>query len=320
MRYLPATVRARRRIRCEIHGATPLRAAAVVTALALAASGGALADDGASEASCGRGVLSNEAEGFVWVPREHLFCQLVADPKAIRTFATLLRGTFPTSAGASNVGSVGIGDGLPFFRFTWPGAERALQLAVEAAIFSQFELTPNRADLLNVDYFVGFPLTFRLEGFSVRAREYHQSSHVGDQLLTRPGTTVRRHTLSFESFELMLAQDLAFARLYLGGEVLVGRTPSTLAPALAHFGGEVRRAVTEGIRLVAAVDAKASGQNGGRPAWSVRAGAELAAFWSTQQRQRVWSFLLEFYDGPSPYGEFFLLKARYGGFGFQFQI
>jgi hypothetical protein len=316
MRYLPATVRAQRRITCELHGATPLRVAAIITAIALAASGGALADDGAPDVSCGRGVLSGGAEGFAWAPRGHLFCLLVADPKAIRTFATILRGKFPTSSGASNVGSVGIGDGVPFFRFTWPRNERALQLGVEAAIFSQFELTPNRADLLNVDYFVGFPLTFRLEGFSVRAREYHQSSHVGDQLLTRPGTTVRRHTLSFESFELMLAQDLAFARLYLGGEVLFGRTPSTLAPALAHFGGEARREVADGIRLVAAVDAKSSGQNGGRPAWSVRAGAELAWPRST----RVWSFLLEFYDGLSPYGEFFLQKARYGGFGFQFQI
>jgi hypothetical protein len=251
----------------------------------------------------------------------------VADPKAIRTFATLLRGKFPTSSGTVNVGSVGVGDGFAFFRFKGPRAEQALQLGVEAAVFSQIEVNSTSADLLNVDFLVGFPLTFRLEGFSVRAREYHQSSHVGDQLLTRPGTTVRRQTLSFESFELMLAQDFAFARVYLGGEVLFDRTPSALAPALAHFGAEVRREVADslplfaaGLRLVAAVDAKSSRQNGGRPAWSVRTGAELSWGRSAQQRVRVWSFLLEFYDGPSPYGQFFLGSVRYFGFGFHFEI
>jgi hypothetical protein len=288
--------------------------------MAIVGSGAALADDGAPKASCGRGVLSGKAEGLVWLPRGNLFCELVADPKAIRTFVSYLRGKFPTSGGTVNVGSVGVGDGLAFLRFTGPRADQALQLGAEAAVFSQLEVTPTSADLLNVDYLVGFPLTVRLGGFSVRAREYHQSSHVGDQLLTRPGTTVRRRTLSFESFELLLAQDLAFGRVYLGGEGLFDRTPSTLAPALAHFGAEARREVAGGFRLVAAVDARSSRQNGGRPAWSVRAGVELAGARSARQRLRVLSFLLEYYDGPSPYGEFFLQPTRFAGFGFHFEI
>ena len=303
----------------EIHLSVPLRAALLATAVALGASGPALAAEG-SELRCGTAIASEEAHRVVWAPEGNVFCPLVADPKAIRSFATYLNGKFPTSAGTISVGSIGIADGFGFFRIGGKRAGDGLQLGVEAAVFAQFQLHTSSHDLLNADYFVSFPLTLRLDGFSARTRIGHQSSHLGDELLTRPESTIRRQNLSFEFIELMLSQEVAFVRVYAGGEYLFDRTPNTLAPALAHVGTELRHGLAPGVRLVAALDVKLSEQQDWNPAWSVRAGAEFAWSRSEGHRLRVWSFLLEYYEGPSPYGQFFLDSTRYLGAGFHFQL
>jgi hypothetical protein len=296
----------------------PGRVAVLVTALACAVPGPAVAADESRAPLCGTSIHAGEGDGLVWFPQGELFCQLVADPKAIRTFATYLWGKFPTNTNAISVGSVGIADGFGFFRIGGRRAGDGVQLGIEGAVFSQFALRRPGHDLLNADYLVGFPLTFRLDGFSARARFYHQSSHLGDKLLLRG--TIRRQNLSFESAELILSQELAFVRVYAGGEYLTDRSPSTLGSSLAHFGAELRHEVAEGTRLVAAVDVKSTKQQDWKPAVSVRAGVEVARLRSPRNPLRVWSVLAEYYDGPSPYGQFFLDSTQYEGIGFHLQL
>ncbi len=292
-----------------------LRAAAAALALAALPSS-ALADH---VLRCGQGIHAGEAEGFVWLPQGDVFCQLIADPKAIRTFATYLRGKFPTSSSAIDVGSIGIADSFAFFRVGGPGVGDGLQLGVEAAVFAQFDLSSPSDDLLNADYLVGFPLTYRWAGFSARARVYHQSSHLGDEFLLRPENTIQRQNLSFESAELIVSQEAGILRLYAGGEYLFDRNPETLDPKVVHGGVELRGGEARGLRLVAALDVKSTEQQNWKPAWSVRAGFEFAWSRSPEHPLRVWSVLAEYYDGPSPYGQFFLDSTRYVGAGFHFQ-
>ena len=269
---------------------------------------------------CGTGIHTGEEHGLVWLPQGDVFCQLVADPKAIRSFATYLRGTFPPTDGGTDIASVGIADGFGFFRLGGERAGDGLQLGVEAAVFAQFDLGTSSDELLNADYLIGFPLTFREGGFSGRARVYHQSSHLGDELLLRTGTTIDRLNLSFESAELMLSQELGVLRLYAGGEYVFNRHPSTLDPKIAHVGAELRGGAARGVRLVAAGDVKSTEQQDWKPAWSVRAGFEVAWSRSPEHPLRVWSILAEYYEGPSPYGQFFLESTRYVGAGFHFQL
>jgi Protein of unknown function (DUF1207) len=295
-----------------------LRAAAVSAVLALAARPSPAAADHVLR--CGQGIHSGESEGLVWLPQGDVFCQLVADPKAIRTFATYLRGKFPTSTDAIDVGSIGIADGFGIFRVGGPGEGDGLQLGLEAAVFAQFDLSSPSDDLLNADYLVGLPLTFRYSGFSARARLYHQSSHLGDELLLRPESTIQRQNLAFESVELMVSQEASIVRLYVGGEYLFNRRPDALDPKVLHAGAELRGGEARGLRLVAAVDVKSTEQQDWRPAWSVRAGFEFAWSRSPEHPLRVWSLLAEYYDGPSPYGQFFLDSTQYFGAGFHFQL
>ncbi|WP_243338788.1 DUF1207 domain-containing protein [Anaeromyxobacter soli] len=294
----------------------PLAVAALVAA---ALTSTASADEG-HILRCGTGVHAGEAEGLVPLPQGDVFCPLVADPKAIRSFVSYLWGKFPTSEQTLHLGSIGVGDGFALFRLGGPRPGEGLQLGLEAAVFAQFDLDSPSDDLLNADYLVGLPLTYRYAGFSARARVYHQSSHLGDELLLRADSEIQRVNLAFESVELVLSQELGPLRVYAGGEYLVNRKPSTLDPKLVHAGAEVRAGPTRGLRLVAAADVKSTEQQEWKPAVSVRAGVEAAWWRSEGHPPRIWSLLGEYYDGPSPYGQFFLESTRYAGVGFHVQL
>ena len=68
---------------------------------------------------CGAGIHAGEAAGQVWFPEGDLFCPLLADPKAERSFASYLRGEFPAiTDGETNadIGAVGLGDRFALVR------------------------------------------------------------------------------------------------------------------------------------------------------------------------------------------------------------
>jgi hypothetical protein len=297
----------------------PSRTLALALALAALAPPRAIAEE-PHVLRCGTGVHAGEATGVVGLPSGGVFCPLFADPKAIRSFATWLYGKFPTSTESRHLAAVGIGDGVALVRFGGPRPGEGLQLGLEAAVFSQFDLDAPSDDLLNADYVVGLPITYRIRAFSLRARLYHQSSHLGDELLLRPETNVTREDLSFESAELILSQELGALRVYAGGEYLFNRSPSTLDEFLAHGGAELRVGPPRGTRFVVAVDVKSSEQQDWEPAWSARAGVELAWWRDPAHPPRLSSIVVEYYDGPSPYGQFFIESTRYFGAGFQFQL
>jgi hypothetical protein len=125
---------------------------------------------------CGTGVHEADATGTVFFPPDHIFCPLIADPKEGRSFVTFLRGTFPSlddpSGAGTSVASVGLGDSFGLVRQGGPAAGEGVQLDVVGSIFAQFNVGTPSNDLINADYVIGAPLTFRRSGFSVRARIY----------------------------------------------------------------------------------------------------------------------------------------------------
>lgn len=281
------------------------RAVSVLLALLLTGGPGG-ADAAAQEAftsRCGAGVHADEGSGVVFLPQGRLFCPLAADPKAERSFASYLRGDFATIADPepgekTNIGAVGLGDAFAIFRRGDGGPGGGIQLDLAGAIFAQFDLDRPSFDLINADYFVGLPLTFRREGFSGRLRIYHQSSHLGDEfLLSREPELVN---LSFESAELILSQETGPLRVYGGGEKFFRREPEGLPPKLLHTGVELRPAVFGDGRILAAVDLKAVDGAEWELGWSARAGVEIARIPSPGHPPRVISLTGEFYDGPAP--------------------
>ena len=272
---------------------------------------------------CGTGVHESEAIGVHGFPQDQIFCPIIADPKEPRSFGSLLRGTFPSiekpSGKGTTIASVGLGDSFGLVRWGGPRAGEGVQLDVVGAIFAQFDLDSASNDLINADYIIGVPLTIRRHGFSIRARVYHQSSHLGDEYLLR-SSEIQRENLSFESLELLASQEIGPLRVYGGGEHIFRRDPDTVKPKLLHAGAEVRSGRAGLLQLVSGVDLKTTEQHDWAQALSGRAGFELARPSPGGHPVRLVTILLELYKGASPYGQFFQEDISYVGVGIHFSL
>jgi hypothetical protein len=267
---------------------------------------------------CGTGVHESEATGSVAFPEDQIFCPLIADPKEPRSFVSYLRGTFrslddPTGEGTS-IASVGVGDTFGLFRVGGPDPGEGLQLDVVGGIFAQFDLGAPSNDLINADYVIGFPLTFRRRGFSFRAKLYHQSSHLGDEYLLRNDEIVREN-LSFESIEFLVSQEIGVVRVYAGAERIFRREPDELPDSLFHTGVEARSGRARKVQVLAGVDVKTTELHDWSPAVSGRVGLELGRPGPEGHPGRLIMLLFEVYQGPSPYGQFFQDDISYVGAG-----
>jgi hypothetical protein len=266
--------------------------------------------------------------GYVPLPRGDVFCPLVADPKATRSFASLLRHESGDSFSDPelDIASVGIGDAFGLGRWTGSRLGDGVQFSLTAGVFAQFDLGTESYDLLNSDFVVGLPVTVRRGWFSTRLRLYHQSSHLGDEYLLRePADRQDRQNLTFESLEWILSADGGPLRVYGGGEMLFRREPEDLGRYLAHGGVELRPLARVlplgslgGFRFVAAADVKSSEEQDWKPAISGRAGLEYDRAGGNDTMARRYGIFAEFYTGPSPYGQFFREKVRLMGVGIHF--
>ena len=272
---------------------------------------------------CGTGVHETQAEGGVWLPDDQIFCPLLADPKEPRSSVSFLRGTFRSlddpSGRRTSIASVGLGDSFGLVRWGGPEAGEGVQLDVIGSIFAQFDLGAESNDLINADYVIGLPLTARRDGFSLRARIYHQSSHLGDEYLLRDDTLVREN-LSFESVELLASLEIGPLRAYAGGERIFRREPETLPSRLFHAGAELRSGRAGTVQFVAGFDLKTTERHDWSPAMSGRVGLEMGRPGPGDHPGRLITLMLELYEGPSPYGQFFQDDISYVGVGLHFSL
>jgi Protein of unknown function (DUF1207) len=272
---------------------------------------------------CGAGVHESQSLGVVGFPDDQIFCPTIADPKEARSFVSLLRGTFRSlddpSGEGTTIASVGLGDSFGLVRWGGPEPNEGVQLDVVGSIFAQFDLGAPSNDLINADYLIGLPFTFRRNGFSTRVTLYHQSSHLGDEYLLR-SDDIQRENLSFESIELLASQEMGPLRVYAGGERLFRREPDALPSKLFHGGVELRTGRAGPFRLVGGVDLKATDLHDWSPAISGRVGLEMARRRSGDHPPRLVTLMFELYEGPSPYGQFFQDDISYLGVGLHFGL
>src|SRR5437016_8540685 len=254
-----------------------------------------------------------QTPGRSGVPSGPVFLPLLADPKEPQFFAAYLWERSPRLA--PRLGSVGFGQTIVLVN------ARTWQVAIAAAVFSQFNLARPTADLMNTDYRVGIPLTYRHAGVTTRLQLYHQSSHLGDEYMIH--ANAQRVDLSFEAAELLVARELAQWRVYGGGEYMFTHSPADLKPGVLHAGLEyrqpgslVRLGRLAAGRLVAALDAKSFQDRGWDVGWSAITGLELGDPLARADRGGWrWSVLLRAYTGPAPYGEFFRDRVASLGVG-----
>ncbi|MDP2479845.1 MAG: DUF1207 domain-containing protein [Candidatus Palauibacterales bacterium] len=170
------------------------------------------------------GGAPDSARGVRWFPRTSPFPSLLADPREVG-----LRGSFILAdrprlgaySGRNIEAAVAVGHRFGVVRFQQATASRpAVQLGFEVGVFSRFYMQTSTRDLIDVTYRVGVPLSLGWSGWEGRLELLHESSHVGDDFLSRFGFPYGSfHEVSREGVELLVARRVASdLRVYVGGD------------------------------------------------------------------------------------------------------
>lgn len=256
-------------------------------------------------------IHSARAESF---PEGDVFRPLVADPYEVRTFLSVLGIDFERNQ--TTAASVGIGVNFGLYRWHGQRPGEGWQVSMFAHFASQFDLEADSYPLVNTDFRVGFALSHRSGAFSTRAKLLHQSSHLGDEFLLQ-GTGPAREDLSVELLDVAVAWERAGWRPYVGTLYVLHADPASLKKwglqAGVDYAGSTP--VLFGGRLVAGLDYRALEENDWRGRISAKAGL---AYGRQEPQRRGITVLLEYYDGPAPFGQFYHDVISYYGVALQF--
>ena len=262
-------------------------------------------------------VVTQEEGGQV-LPRSNLFEPLMADPRWPR-FSAGYR-YYTDDPDVDHAGAVSFGETFSLYRNSLFGGR--WEVGFQASVFSVFDLNSDSMDLINADYWVGIPVSYRIGDFSVLGRVFHQSSHLGDEFLLREGIDrSRRINVSYEAAEALASYDIGEEfRVYGGFSYLFDRDPSDLKPWGTQAGLEYESSGTFAngqLRPVAAADVKFREESGWDMDLSIRAGVQLESTFLNPRRIRL---LAEYYNGSNPNGQFYSRKLEYVGFGINVQL
>ena len=236
------------------------------------------------------------------------FRPLLADPAEPRLFLSQL--DVKRAGGDFNAAFLGVGHDFGLLR--WDG----WQVSLFGSADSLFNLDLPGDALVNTDYRLGLPVAWRHGSWSARARAYHQSSHLGDELILG-GNAPPRLDLSFEAIDLLVAWQRSGWRWYAGGSHVVQSRIESYEGSGLHYGFDyVSAPALFGQRLTAGVDVKWLEQARPHSGVSAKAGLKLGP----ASVERGITLVFELYDGFAPFGQFFLEDFRYRGARLQFDL
>lgn len=254
--------------------------------------------------------VGDTSEAF---PSDDVFRPLIADPKQPQFFAIWQHARPRNVRGGSsyNLGSVAIGENFGFY--TKRQGCDGWQVGLLTGVFAQFDLDTKDAALINTDFNVGIPISWRSGNWSARFRYYHQSSHIGDEFIAAH-PNFQRVTLSIEEVEAIVSYDYRrWLRLYGGGGYLVHREPSTLGAGQIHWGFEARAPAMRTQLLVPFLDRlivtpvlSADFKSMDQHSWLIDTNVLGGFEWSRTGSQRRFRIMATYFYGHNPYGQFFI--------------
>ncbi len=242
-------------------------------------------------------------------PKTLLFDPLIADPRW-PAFAGTMQ-TYQRHHSRA-VWSANFGESFPL---VGNRGGQPWQFGLQAAVFTIWDMTTESNDLINADFLVGFPYTWKRGRWSYMARIFHVSSHLGDEFVLS-NKNVERVNLSFEALDAKASYDFDHGlRAYAGAGSMIRKYPPEIKPLFAQLGGEwVGEIFARGVlRPLAGADFQKQQQNGwGATGVSLRAGIQLQ---HRDLRTRRLQLLLEYYVGHDPNGQFFQDTVESVGLG-----
>lgn len=264
----------------------------------------------------------DEGETSEAFPSDDVFRPLMADPKQPQFFAIWQQSRVRADNSSFSLGSVAIGENFGFY--TNRKGCNGWQVGLLTGVFAQFNLDEKNASLINTDFNVGVPLSWRSGNWSARLRYYHQSSHLGDEYLgSHP--EIKASSFILEEAEGILSYDYRWLRLYGGAAVLVHREPSTIDRTRVQWGFEarapsMRTKILEPFlnRLVVTPVLSGDFKSHEELSWIINTNVLGGFEWSRTGSRRRFRIMATYFHGHNPYGQFYNQKIESIGVGAYF--
>jgi hypothetical protein len=234
---------------------------------------------------------------------------LLWEPPLANQRAPRMYGKFTTLNDESTIDAA-IGGEFGLIRFGPPGRHEGFQVDGFAAVFTRFD---DRRILVAADYRAGVPVTYARGPWSFKVSYEHTSSHLGDEFIEATG----QRKFSYVRDEIVFGA----ARLFLDQFRLYGQYGysfgasgvATLDRSRFDWGAEWSRRRCTGVKgqPFAAFDMDL------REDQDYEANVTLQVGWQWKARPlgRSLRLALEYYDGKSPFGQFFRDNESWFGVG-----
>lgn len=259
-------------------------------------------------------AAAQPAPGYELFPHDSPFRALVADPAEPRVHLTRLH--VERSGGDFGAAVAGLGYDFGLLRREGATPEHGWQLSLFGSSQSIFNLDLPGDALVNTDYQLGLPLRWRSGPYSTRLRVYHQSSHIGDELILG-GNAPRRIDLSFESVDILVGWERQGWRVYGGASHVLRTSHDSYKGSGLQVGADYLSAPMWGLRLTGGLDVKWLEPANWRSGATARGGIKFGRY--ALERQGVTLFYVV-YEGYAPFGQFFVEDFQYRGVTVQFDF
>ncbi len=257
-----------------------------------------------------------EIPSFIHYPQGDYFYPSIAEIKEPQFFISFLN--METNINDVLTASIGLGQSFGLYRWPTSLTNNGWQLGFFIGLFSQFNLDEQSDPLINSDYIIGLPLSFRNGNFSGRFRLMHQSSHLGDEFLLS-GNAPPRINLSYELIDMMIAYHIQHYRILVGASQLLSYSPESLKERAYTAAIDYRnpRPFIGNSRFISGIQTYWLEQKDWSPGTSIKFGIEIGQTYPHRHGTRI---MFEAYDGFSPFGQFFDYETQYYGLGLYFDF
>jgi len=239
---------------------------------------------------------------------------LLADLEEPRIFSAIGQLTFLDKQINSIL--LGVGARLKMKSFEFNDSNNMIDFNFITLIKSQFDVDEidtrnNRGGaLINTDFMLGGELVKPYDFGYLRLRYSHKSTHLGDEfLIDNPEYLKERLNLSYETVDFLAYRNMNNWGGYIGASAIVRSEPGDLENFQMQTGLQYKGVKRQWFTPIIGIDFKSWQASNWHLNTSLKAGLEYSGF-----LDQPLQFMLEYYDGKSPYGQFFNEDLEFFGF------
>lgn len=230
---------------------------------------------------------------------------ILADLEEPRVFSAM--GQITSTQESFNAVLLGVGTRMKLKTFDLTSKFSSLDFNAIGLIKSQFdtrdfgERNNSGGILLNTDFMIGGELVKSYENSNIRLKYFHRSTHLGDEfLINNPSYLDDRLNLSYEALDFLYYRHHGKWGSYLGASFITRSEPGSLEKFQVQTGFQYRGDKHNWYTPIGGVDFKSWQASDWNVNASFKAGIEFAGF-----LDQPLQLMFEYYEGKSPYGQFF---------------